>query len=811
MSTDDLKPGGLLSGRLFEGFLKRLAEHHEPEPGDRVGAYEIVSELGRGGSGVVFLARRADGAFDQQVALKWLRGDRPVPGGHAVLARERELLASLDHPHIARLIDGGQTEAGQLWFAMDFVPGETVDRHARQLSLRQRLVLMHAVCRAVHHAHSRGLIHGDIKPANLLVDDRGRPRLLDFGIARLEHADGGGSYGLTPEYASPEQRRGEDLTTASDIWQLGRLLALLFEEQSVAGDLAAIVNRAMAEDPEQRYASAAAMAADIEAGLNGRPVQAHGGGWLYRLARLIGRNQAASAITALALVMLVGGGSWMAWQVAEQRDQAQRQAERAEVALTETEAALARAERLHDFLISMFQASRPSRPRDQLPSTVEILDQGARQAMDPAIAPPAERYGMLSVIGQVYKAQSRYGKARPLIEEAARLAMEETDHLRSTDRARALARLADLMVRDGDDLDEAERLLLEAEALLETPELKDLVPIRITRTWIERHRGQHERALSLLEPLATRLHDGEPLTASRRATLLDGLAGLEAATGQLEQAARTRTLAIEAMRQAQGEEGQGHVVSLANSVGLEMMLGHFEVAEQRARRAIALYDRIYPEPVDYRAVVRDSLARLLLTTGRVEEAFAEQALAGAEQAESLGVEPERWPLYFSRRANFHVRLGQLEPAVEYMQKAHRLLHEHGGLGPRLSDTMNMLLAWVLCLDGNGAAGAELLSGLDPGDSLMGNDRNRAQWHETQAACSYALDHQPQALAAVDQALELTAAPGQVITRVDRQLLKARILAAKNRKAEADTLLQQARADLVAQGLANHPVLARLEI
>lgn len=809
MSDDPLKPGGALAGRLFEGFLRKLADTREPAIGERIGPFVIRAEIGRGGSSVVFMAERADGAFTQQVALKWLRGDRPVPGGSETLARERELLASLDHPNIARLVDGGESDDGQLWFAMDYVAGRPIDEAASALGLPQRLSLLLELCQAVHHAHSRGLIHGDIKPANVLIDERGRVRLLDFGIARLQDAAMGGSYGLTPEFASPEQRAGEPLTTASDVWQLGHLLQVLCDDARLPDDLRAIIERAVAESPDERYASAAAMAADIEAGLSGRPVVAHGGGWPYRCRRWVGRNQAASSITGLAVILILGSGLWMAWQVAEERDQAQRQAALAESALIEAEAALARSERLHDFLISMFQASRPLRPRDQLPSTAQILDQGARQALEPDIAPAAERFGMLSVIGQVYQAQSRYELARPLIEEAARLARDDHNPLRPADRARALASLADLMVRAGDDLDQAEALLLEAERLLERPDLNDLVPMRITRVWIERHRGQHGRALRLIEPLAKRMNDGEVMSASRRALLLDGLASLQAATGQLEQASATRTRATEAMLRAQGEEGQGHVVSLANSVGLELALGHFDEAEQRARRAIALYDRIYPEPVDYRAAVRSSLARVLLTTGRTEEALAEQALAGAEQARALGYEPERWPLTFSLRATFHVRLGQLDRAAADMQKAHDLLTEHGELGPRLSDTMDMLLAWVQCLHGNGNAGVALLDGLDPNESLFGNARNQAQWHEAQAACRLALNQHGQALLAIDQALDLTRSPGQLLARIDRQLLKARILSSQGHQAQAKALLTQSREELQALGLVDHPVLDRL--
>ena len=810
MSHDPLKPGGMLSGRLFQGFLRHLSQCREPEIGDRVGPWKVQSELGRGGSGVVYLAERDDGAFSQQVALKWLRGDRPVPGGREVLARERELLAGLDHPHIARIIDGGQSEDGQIWFAMEYVAGQPIDAHARDLELIERLRLIHALCRAVHHAHSRGLIHGDIKPANVLVDRRGTPRLLDFGIARFEGKGARNSYGLTPDYASPEQSRGEDLTTASDIWQLGRLLSELINGTPVSADLAAVARKAMAESPDERYASAAAMAADIDAWQQGRPVAAYGGRPVYRLRRFAGRNRSASLIGAASLLIMLAGGAWMTWQLAEERDLAQKQAERAEAALHETEAALARAERLHDFLIGLFQASRPDRPRDQLPSTAEILDQGARQAMDPNFAPAAERFGMLSAIGQVYQAQSRYEQARPLIEEAARLARLDNERLPVEDRSRALTRKADLMMRAGDDLDQAEALLMEAEDLLPTASLDQLIPIRITRTWIERHRGRHVDALSLVEPLARRMDEGEPVSVGRKARLLGAVSGLQAASGDLETAARNSTLAIEAFRQAQGEEGQGHVVALANSVGLQMAIGNFAEAERRARHAIELYDRIYPEPVDFRAAARDSLARILLTQGEVEQALEQQELAGIEQAEARDTEPEQWPLRFSRRATFLVRLGNIDQALEDMTRAHELLHEQGGFDRRLVETMDMLLAWVLCRNGQADDGMPLLESLGSAETLQGHPRNRAQWLEARATCALAAGRQDQALETIKKALSLSQGPGQLVTDTDRLLLKARILAASGNPERAEDVLNKAHRGLVELRLEDHFLMQRID-
>lgn len=809
MSDHPLEPGGALGGSLFRRFLEHLSHIREPRPGERIGAWKIVRELGRGGSGVVYLAERADGAYSQEVALKWLRSDRPVPGGRDVLRRERELLAALDHPNIARLVDGGETRDGMLWFALDYVDGETIDRAVAGLDLAERLELVRILCQAVQHAHRRGLIHGDIKPSNVLVDERGHPRLLDFGISRLKGGRAGGSYGLTPDYASPEQRRHEPLTTASDIWQLGRLLDDMIGRDPVAGDLRAIVTRATAETPEERYHSAAAMGGDIQAWLEHRPVAAHRGGAGYRLARLVQRNRLVSTVAGTALVVIAFGGVWMTLKLADERDRARIEAERAEAALDETEAALARAEALGDFLTDLFEATRPDRPRDQLPSTEEILERGAERAMDPASAPPGERFDMLSTIGQVYRARSRYDDAEPLLEAALALA-EEHDAVSTLDRVRARRQRARLMIASGDPLEDAEALLIEAEALLagESDAWEELARVRITRTWVERHRGRHDRALALLEPVFWQMPGPQTVNDSTRASLFDGLAGLVAASGDLDRAARFRDLALDTFRQAQGPQGQGYVVSLANSVGLEFSRGNFEQAERRARRALSVYDRIYTEPVDYRAALRRTLARVLLTVGRVDEAFEVLRRSGEEYARARDLEAGQWPLYYSTRGHFTARLGNHDAAVADLERDRELMREQQEDFDRpLVVTVDLLLAWTRCRQGGN--GRPLLDEVESEKARLARSRQRALLREARATCQWQAGNAEPALEGIESLLDTPPRPARLVDDADRRIVQARILADLDRPAEAMAALEQAEAVFIEHDLTPHPVLARV--
>ncbi len=348
-----------------------LAERIEPsgawqqaapseEPARRVGPWLLLRRLGRGGMGEVWVGERAAGGFVQRAAVKLVaqRSDDAVL--REQFRRERALLAGLEHAAIARLIDGGESESGEPYLAMELVEGERIDRWCDQqaLGVRERLELFAQVADAVHYAHQRSIVHRDIKPANVLVSADGRPKLLDFGVAKLLDQlalDAPTVAGFfTPRYASPEQVRGESVTTATDVYSLGVLLfelltgstpyvlhsgsALELARQvgdgpkrpmsaaidpacalvrvagsplrlarSLRGDLDMIAMQALAAEPARRYASASDLARDVRAFLDGRPVAARPDRWTYRARKLIARNPWASAAIAALLVSLAIG------------------------------------------------------------------------------------------------------------------------------------------------------------------------------------------------------------------------------------------------------------------------------------------------------------------------------------------------------------------------------------------------------------------------------------------------------------------------------------------------------------------------
>ena len=335
--------------------------------GDRIGPYEIVSELGRGGMGQVFLARRADDEFQKKVAIKLVP---PGPARELALSRfrsERQISATLEHPHIARLLDGGTTAAGEPYIVMEYVEGKPLVEFAEEhrLSTEERLRLFREVCEAVQYAHRNLVVHRDIKPSNILVTAEGVPKLLDFGIAKLldpAEAASGGQTGtlvriMTPDYASPEQVRGGRVSTSSDVYSLGvvlyellsgrkpyrigtgdpaELVRLVCEEDperpsqhapKLSGDLDAIVLKAMRKEPEHRYPSVDALSQDAGRYLEGRPIGARRGSAAYRLRKFMSRNRVAVAAAALLLVA-IAGGIWMTLVEARRARAAEARAER---------------------------------------------------------------------------------------------------------------------------------------------------------------------------------------------------------------------------------------------------------------------------------------------------------------------------------------------------------------------------------------------------------------------------------------------------------------------------------------------------
>jgi len=436
VAASDLGMAGLaVSPELVDALLADSDPDERRWLGVRIGAFKIQRVLGRGGMGAVFLARRVDGEYAQQVAIKLIRQGYGSTYLHARLRSERQILASLAHPRIARLLDGGVAD-GTPYIVMEFVDGANLLDfcHARQLSVQARLELFLTLLDAVEYAHQRLVVHRDIKPSNILVDQEGRAKLLDFGVAKLLANDGvsTASVGIapfTPAYAAPEQIRGEAVTTAIDIYALGLVLyevltgarpyrvdessprayeiAVLEQtptrpsdavradrdidvarvRKALRGDLDAIVLKALRKEPAQRYASVADFAADLRSHLGQRPVAARQGNFRYIAGRFMRRHALALGLSVIALAGIVGSAVF-----------AQMQRRDAVAARVHAESAAVRANEVTSFMVNVFGNAEPdpitgaevtaigllTAARDQIRS--EVVDPETRAALLLAIA-----------------------------------------------------------------------------------------------------------------------------------------------------------------------------------------------------------------------------------------------------------------------------------------------------------------------------------------------------------------------------------------------------------------------------------------
>ncbi|MEZ5314238.1 MAG: serine/threonine-protein kinase, partial [Thermoanaerobaculia bacterium] len=359
-----------------------VGESSEQDPllGRRIGPWSVTAKIGEGGMGRVYRAARADDRFERLVAIKILRGAVDSPRFRERFRTERRILAGLDHPGIARLLDGGELEEGTPYLVLEFVEGTDLIRHAteRRLDLRGRLQLFRQILEGVGFAHRHLVVHRDLKPSNILVTPQGETKLLDFGVARLTAAsseEGGPSFAatqdrmFTPAYASPEQLQGELVSTSSDIYSLGVVLfellvgATPFEDRrdsplalstaiernepprpsravrrvrqenpadvlltpgALQGDLDAIVLKALRREPERRYSSVAELDRDLENHLVGRPVSARRGTFAYVTSRFVRRNRWRLGIATAALAMLALAGVQSATRLRTERDLAER-------------------------------------------------------------------------------------------------------------------------------------------------------------------------------------------------------------------------------------------------------------------------------------------------------------------------------------------------------------------------------------------------------------------------------------------------------------------------------------------------------
>jgi serine/threonine-protein kinase len=758
------------------GWLKRPVDRAAREVtfvGRRIGPYVLVRSLGEGGMGRVFLAERADDQYQQLVAIKLMHAD--MWHRDTLLERfqaERQILANLNHPSIARLLDGGMTSDGTPYLVMEYIDGVPLDQYCRanDLSVEEKLNLFLQICAAVEYAHRNLIVHRDIKPANVLVDRDGAPKLVDFGIAKLVEADGRVSTKatapmMTPEYASPEQLRGEPVTTATDVYGLGVLLYDLlagahpFTEQStnpvqlmrqicevdpkppssiavigaahreLKGDLDRIVLMAMRKEPERRYSSAAALANDVSAHLHGYPVAAHGGGWRYHAGKLVRRHKLIVASLALVALSLAGFSTGMA--MLTQRANRERLG----------------AEHAAAFLADMFRAATPQEARGKPITARELLDRGADRVEKELTREPEVQASLLFSIADAYSRLGVYDRSRDLAERSYILRTRvmgprdaatadsvflfaNTTRLKgdyasaeplfrealgirrtrfganSTIVADTLSFLGECLFLEGKD-QEAEAKLREALTIFRRRTATSGSAARDYLARLLERKGDYLEATQLLKEAADIDRNTEGTDSPSYTIALHNLAGALRRLGDLYSAEALLNESLATERRVLGNDHPdlGYPLNLLGGVALEE--GNARKAEPLLHESLGIWSKLDPSNV----LVVSSLnnwARLLQAKGKYVEArvYFERALATAQRQVGSTYTLAR---VFSDFALLEFDLGNYQAAEEKARQALSIQRTllGGESAPETAFTM-ITLAEAKLFQGDAAAAQPIL-------------------------------------------------------------------------------------------------------
>jgi serine/threonine-protein kinase len=633
---------------------------HAKQPGATVGAYRLIRELASGGQASVWLAERSDHLVNRPVAIKLPHTLAYRPDLGERMARERDILATLNHPHIARLYDAGVTPEGEPFLALEYVEGTTIDRHCREHghAVNERLGLFLQVLRAVAYAHAQLVIHRDLKPSNMLVAADGSVRLLDFGIARLLNVEPQsdstltviGGRAMTVAYASPEQVARQPLGVATDIYSLGVMLyellsgdrpyllaresAAAFEEailhaeprrpseaageaalrSTLRGDLDTIVLKALRKAPADRYGTANAFAEDIERYLEGRPVSARPHNAWYRARKFVGRNRVAASAAALVCLAVVGGAGIAIWQAGIAR------------------AEQARAEAVTGFIASIFRDVDPGLRGEARPLTAVDVLWLARERLESQLATaPDVRFELRRILGDSLVAVGDPAKAVDVL-------------------ARTLAEAASTQSNPGTVI-ETELLLAEAKQYLaKTAESNEHL----------------DRVLSALE--RTGRVDTEAFVKAKmiRAEVL--ITSGRAATPEAEAAARA---ALDAATRVLGPRHQMRARALGYLSTAYRTQSKHELALTSAEEAYRVLRDAHGPSNRHPAVIRaqNEYGRALFQVGRTAEAVKQMKEAAANSLDVLRDDPMTVQHLFGTLANVQLLYGEIDEARVNFEKA----------------------------------------------------------------------------------------------------------------------------------------------
>lgn len=700
-------------------------------PQRRFGPYRAIREIGRGGMGVVYRAARNDGQYEQEVALKVMRRGADA-GAVERFTRERQILATLQHPNIARLLDGGVTELGEPYLVMELVDGVPIDLYCdqRSLTLRRRLELLTIVCRAVQAAHRQLVVHRDLKPSNILVNAEGEVKLLDFGIAklltpRIEPIWGTpgsqavavlpitappvtapsvtapsvtvtAARSMTPQYASPEQFLGRSITVASDIYQLGLLIYELVagarpyvlsgagprgaermiceqmpaapssaapeRRRELAGDLDAIVLKALCKKSENRYESADRLREDIERHLERQPILARPATLAYRLEKFVGRHTLALTCAAAVALLITGLSITFTLRLVHERDQTRLEASRANAALAESD-------RVVEFLEDLFDAPSPGTARRTEITVRELLEHGAESLEHQLVDASASRYRLLTALGRIQHKLGLFEQAENHFRKALKLGGAGAGSER--ERAKTLYELGMTLGQRG-QYAEAELLFERSLELLRQNfdadpsavalALNQLANVRQNRGDLKAALELHRRALLILE---THLGHEHSMTAQVLLNMTNTLVGL----GYYNEAKVLLRRSLADSKRLLGEDHPqvGQVIN--NLTIIHARLGEYEASLPLLQQALATMERAFgADHVEVGRVVCN-LGICLRSLKRLDEAEVHLQRALNIFGQSLGEDHPSYGQALGNLATLSLNRGNHEQAERLYRRA----------------------------------------------------------------------------------------------------------------------------------------------
>lgn len=668
--------------QLLQSHRSAEAEHFlEQQPplpseasaaGQTVGTYTLLSPLGQGGMGTVWLAERSDGRFERRVAIKFLRFS-VAAGGTERFKREGRILGQLAHPHIAELVDAGVAEKGEPYLVLEHVEGSPIDEHCddRRLDIDARIRLFLDAASAVSHAHASLIVHRDLKPSNVLVRNDGEVKLLDFGIAKLLGKESGqaeatlltleGGAALTPHYAAPEQVTGAAVTTATDVYAMGALLYLLLAGQHPAGgsaqstaqlvkaiveteppraseavsstnsaeiasrrsttpdrlsrqlrgDLDTILSKALKKNPVERYNSVAALAEDLQRYLKHEPISARPDSFAYRTNRFVRRNRLAVALTSIALIAVIAG-------VAGTLVQARSARRQRDAAIHERD----RANRVTEFVTGMFKASDPNETNRKDIPVREILDKASGEIDKSLTKDPRLQSEMMSTIGVVYSNLGIYPQAKQLLERAIQLGQTSAGGS-DPETWRAMDNLGFVLMEQGQaaEAEKWQRQALEMQRRVLGPDHPDTLGTMTDLAASLADQGRVSEAISVAKDALQRQQRVLGLEDHRTLGNMDNLSAMLGDNGQFAESEKLEAQTIEIETKVLGPGNARVLNSMGNQGDTLFYMGRFAEAKDMWQQTRNTQLRVFGPSHPETARSTYNLGCLAAHEGKIDQAF----------------------------------------------------------------------------------------------------------------------------------------------------------------------------------------------